>query len=429
MMTFLLRRYHMIKTISKKQLLVLSWWNPSSKFYNYDAIICDGAVRSGKTFSMFLSFIFWSFSCFDNQTFAVCGKTITSISRNLIYPMIEYLNKLGFHCEFKYSKHQLIINYKNKKNIFYIFGGKDESSSSLIQGITLAGVLFDEVVLMPQSFVEQALSRCSVIGSRFWFNCNPQYPNHWFYKNWICKKQEKNVLYIHFKMTDNPSLNKDIIRRYKTIYSDSFYQRFVEGIWCKPDGLIYPIFNKKDHVVSRLPESFDQYYISCDYGTVNPMSMGLWGIHNNKWYRIKEYYYSSKIKKSLKTDEEYYNELLKLADNKNIEGITIDPSAASFSQCIIYHQRFKVIPAKNDVLTGISNVSQALNNKLICFHESCKDTLNEFSLYQWNTSFDIPKKENDHAMDDIRYFVNTVIFNKENSDICYFSSANRSSNF
>ncbi|MFR4757716.1 MAG: hypothetical protein ACLT9P_06070 [Evtepia gabavorous] len=73
------------------------------------------------------------------------------------------------------------------ENTYFLFGGKDEGSAALIQGVTLAGVLLDEVALMPRSFVEQACARCSVTGAKFWFSCNPAGPGHWFYREWICK--------------------------------------------------------------------------------------------------------------------------------------------------------------------------------------------------------------------------------------------------
>ena len=400
--------------LSYKQQLALSWWYPTSKYSNCDAIICDGAIRSGKSFAMFISFVLWTFASFKNQTFAICGKTVTSLNRNLISPMVDYLNKNGFECEFKPSKNKLTITFNKKTNTYYLFGGKDEGSAALIQGITLAGVLFDEVVLMPQTFVEQALARCSINGSKFWFNCNPAHPNHWFYKNWVSQTKQKNVFYLHFKMQDNPSLSKHIIKRYKSLYSGTFYERFVEGKWCVPSGLVYPMFNEKKHLLSELPTSFEKYYVSCDYGTVNPMSMGLWGKSQGKWYRIREKYYSSKISGLLKTDEEYYQDLLDLVKDVKIESVVIDPSAASFSQCIRYHNKFQVIAAKNDVSDGIYNVTKALNSGIIYFHESCKDSIREFYLYQWNEASNTPKKIDDHAMDDIRYFVSTIIKEQKN---------------
>ena len=172
------------KPFSRKQLKVLSWWKVDGIKDKYDAIIADGSVRSGKTVSMSISFIFWAMATFADCNFAICGKTVGSCRRNVIKPLINML-KHRYDIKDKRSENLLIISKDGKSNTFYIFGGKDESSQDLIQGVTLAGVLFDEVALMPRSFVEQALARCSVEGARFWFNCNPDNPNHWFYREWI----------------------------------------------------------------------------------------------------------------------------------------------------------------------------------------------------------------------------------------------------
>ncbi|MGN1131200.1 MAG: PBSX family phage terminase large subunit, partial [Ruminococcus sp.] len=233
-----------IKPFSKKQMRVLTWWCKGSRYAHKDAIICDGAVRSGKTFCMSLSFVFWMFYKFNGMSFAICGKTIRSARRNIITPMISTLKSLGFDVNEKLSENFIVIKYKGRENRIYIFGGKDESSASLVQGMTLAGVLFDEVALMPRSFVEQALARCSVEGSTFWFNCNPEYPAHWFYRNWILNAKKKNALYIHFTMEDNPSLSKETLERYKTLYTGTFYQRFILGKWVATSGAIYPFMNE-----------------------------------------------------------------------------------------------------------------------------------------------------------------------------------------
>ncbi len=172
-------------TFSKKQLETLTWWHENSPHANFDAIICDGAVRSGKTMCMSISFVAWTFSEFDDTSFAICGKTITSLKRNVITTLLPMLREIGFDCNERLSQNLIEISSGSRKNRFYLFGGRDESSASLIQGMTLGGVLLDEVALMPRSFVEQALARCSISGSKFWFNCNPENPMHWFYKNWI----------------------------------------------------------------------------------------------------------------------------------------------------------------------------------------------------------------------------------------------------
>lgn len=401
------------RAFSPKQRTVLNWWCRSSPYRSRDAIICDGAVRSGKTACMSLSFVLWAFYSFSGQSFAVCGKTVTALRRNLVTPLISMLTALSFECEYKASQSLLTVRKKGRCNRFYLFGGRDESSAALIQGITLAGVLLDEAALMPRSFVEQALARCSVSGSRFWFNCNPDTPSHWFYREWIKKSREKNALYLHFTMDDNPSLSPRIRKRYESLYSGVFYDRFVKGEWTAPSGLIYPMFSEERHVFSE-DISCGRYVISCDYGTVNPASFGLWGEREGVWYRLREYYYDSRREGEQRTDEEYYAELVRLAEGRRIERVICDPSAASFITLIRRRGEFEVQAADNDVADGIRRVSSALKAGRIKIHGSCRDTLREFSLYRWKDGGrDAPRKENDHAMDDIRYFVSSVLCGEE----------------
>lgn len=261
---------------SKKQLAVLNWWCNGSDVKNKNGIICDGAVRSGKTLCMGISFICWSFYAFCDTSFAICGKTISSLRRNVITPLLPTLKELGFSVDYRISRNMVTISRGNVTNRYYLFGGRDESSASLIQGMTLGGVMLDEVALMPRSFVEQAVARCSLENSKYFFNCNPEHPYHWFYMEWIKKAEEKNVLYIHFTMDDNPSLSESVKKRYKSLYSGAFYERFIEGKWVTAQGLVYPMFSPERHI-KRCDGSFSRYYLSCDYGTVNPFSLGLWG--------------------------------------------------------------------------------------------------------------------------------------------------------
>ena len=399
------------KPFSKKQLRVLCWWCEESADRDRDAIICDGAVRSGKTLCMSISFVSWAFYRFSDMDFAICGKTVTALKRNVVTPLTGILKALGFSCSLKASQNLLTIEKDGRRNRFYLFGGKDESSAALIQGITLAGLFLDEVALMPQSFVEQALARCSVTGSKFWFNCNPEHPGHWFYREWTKSAKEKNALYVHFTMEDNPSLSPSILRRYASLYTGTFYERFVLGKWVAAQGLVYPMFREEAYVKPPPQGPAEEYFISCDYGTVNPTSMGLWGRYGRSWWRIDEYYYWSKRDGGQKTDEEYYAALERLAGKLPVQAVICDPSAASFMTCIRRHGRFRVLPAKNDVADGIRRVSDALKGGRLYFAPGCGDILREFSLYRWDASSvkDVPVKENDHAMDDMRYFVSTAL--------------------
>jgi len=407
----------MISSFSEKQKLAVTWWSLPG-YSRYDAVICDGAVRSGKTLSMSLGFVLWASCSFNGGTFAMCGKTVTSLRRNVVSPLIKMLGGIGFTCCEKVSKNYVDITILGRTNRFYLFGGKDEGSASLIQGITLSGVFLDEVVLMPRSFVEQALARCSVNGSKMWFNCNPDNPAHWFYTEWIKKSKSKGALYLHFTMDDNPSLSEKLKNRYKRLYSGSFYDRFVLGKWTASEGIVYPMFNKERHVYSG-DVNCRKYVISCDYGTVNPSSFGLWGLSpDGKWLRIREYYYASKREGISRTDEEHYNALEELAGSFDVEKVIVDPSAASFIECIRRHRKFRVVKADNDVVTGIRRVCAALKQDKIMINESCRDIIREFSLYCWNekSAGDFPVKENDHAMDDMRYFVSEMLYGRNEED-------------
>ena len=221
---------------SAKQAQTLTWWN-DPQTAKYDAIICDGSIRSGKTISMAVGFVLWSMCRFDRQNFAICGKTIQSLRRNVVSFLPTWLEGL-FDIKEKFSENCIIISTGKRSNKYYLFGGKDEGSAALIQGMTLAGVLFDEVALMPRSFVDQAIARCSVSGSRFWFNCNPDNPSHWFYREWVQDKEgKKNRLYLHFTMDDNLSLDPKVKRRYEGLYSGVFYDRFIRGLWVAAEGV------------------------------------------------------------------------------------------------------------------------------------------------------------------------------------------------
>ena len=398
------------EAFSSKQLLALNWWCAGSPYAERDAVICDGSVRSGKTLCLGISFVAWAFYRFTERSFAICGKTIRSLRRNLVTTLLPALEESGFSCVYKASENLIEISFGGVQNRFYLFGGKDEGSSALIQGITLAGVLFDEAALMPRSFIEQALARCSVERSKFWFNCNPENPQHWFYREWILKAEQKNALYLHFTMEDNPSLSQEIIARYEGLYSGAFYERFIRGRWVAAQGLVYPFMT--GGMFCPVPKGgFSAYRVSCDYGTVNPSSFGLWGRKEGVWYRIDEYYFDSRREGSQRTDEEHYAGLEMLCGAREVECVVVDPSAASFIAVIRQHGRFRVVPAENDVVDGIRRVNVALKQGSIRICQCCTDAVREFGLYRWNddVSRDIPIKENDHAMDDIRYFVTTLL--------------------
>lgn len=402
------------KPFSEKQLKVLKWWRPNSPFKDYDGIICDGSVRAGKTVVMSLSYVMWAMESFNDENLGMSGKTIGSFRRNVLAPLKRMLKTRGYKVKDHRADNYLTITKNGVTNYFYIFGGRDESSQDLIQGITLAGMFFDEVALMPQSFVNQATARCSVDGAKFWFNCNPAGPYHWFKLEFLDKLKEKRLLHLHFTMEDNLSLSEAIKERYRRMYTGIFYKRYILGLWVLAEGVIYSMFDQVEHVVPTKTRAYKRYWVSCDYGTQNPMAFGLWGLgaEDNVWYKVKEYHHDARKTNIQKTDEDYLNDLEEFAGIFTRD-IVIDPSASSF---IILAKRrgWRVKKAKNDVLEGIRNLASSLVTGRIKFNDCCKETLREFSSYIWDEKAlargeDKPVKQNDHQLDADRYFVNTVI--------------------
>lgn len=415
---------------SQKQLSVLDWWldpevfnhdynlNELSKEHSpllnrtdYESIICDGSIRAGKTLIMSMSYIMWSMTNYSEEQFGIAGKTIGSLRRNLVKPLKRMLVSRGYHVRDMRADNELVITFGNNTNYYYLFGGKDEGSQDLVQGITTAGFFFDEVALMPESFVNQATARASVDGSKLWFNCNPGGPFHWFKLDWLDDLTRHRAMHIHFMMDDNPSLSDAKKESYRRQYKGVFYERYILGKWVLADGVIYSNFDEKTMVVDP-PSNITKYYVSCDYGTKNPTVFLLWGFSNGTWYALKEYYYDGRHSTAQKTDNQYADDLDRFLGNIKCS-IIVDPSAASFIT-LLRRRGHTVIKADNDVLDGIRETQTAMNLGEIKFTRNCKNLFKEFSSYIWDAKAaergeDKPLKQHDHGCDATRYFVYKVV--------------------
>ena len=403
------------KPFSVKQAKVLTWWTAGSAVKDKYGIIADGAIRSGKTLSMSLSYVLWAMECFDGQNFGMAGKTIGSFRRNVLFWLKLMLTARGYRFVDHRADNLLEVTKGDKVNYFYIFGGKDERSQDLIQGITLAGMFFDEVALMPQSFVNQAAGRLSVEGSKIWFNCNPDGPYHWFKTEWIDKAADKDLIYLHFDMDDNLTLSETIKQRYRSNFTGVFYKRYILGLWVVAEGIIYDMFNQERHTFKGPQVYTDKdIYVSIDYGTQNATVFLLWRkTKSGAWHCVKEYYYSGRDTGKQKTDKEFADDLEQFLGNTKPKRIIVDPSAASFIAAL-KQRGFKIKKANNKVLDGIRYVGSLLNTDEIAFSPDCVNTFKEFNSYIWDEKAtergeDAPVKQHDHAMDAVRYFAYTII--------------------
>lgn len=398
--------------LSEKQRAILHF-----PYTGYDALICDGAVRAGKTSIMALSFVLWAMSTFDRCKFAFCGKSVGSAQRNILDPLMnmKYLRD-NFSMRYNRSDHVLTVTRGSRMNQFYLFGGKDESSYTLIQGITLAGVMLDEVALMPQSFVLQALARCSVDGSKFWFNCNPENPRHWFRQEWLLKLDEHNAQHLHFLLDDNPGLSEDIKARYKTQYAGVFYQRYILGLWVMAEGIIYDMFDSNLNVYRPSDRPVDLEWtgsrsIAVDYGTTNPTRFLDIYDYNGVVYVDREYNWNSREQYRQKTDAEYADDFMAFAQGKPCAAF-VDPSAASFI-AELRSRGVYVIPAENEVLDGIRKTATLIQKRQILVSSQCEQILDEFATYAWDEKAALrgeeqPVKEYDHSLDALRYYINSL---------------------
>lgn len=398
---------------SEKQRAILKF-----PYMGYDALIADGAVRSGKTSVMSLSFFLWGMGNFNECSFAMCGKSVGAVQRNIVTPLLgmTYLRE-QFEIKYNRADHVIVARRGDRENRFYLFGGKDESSAALIQGITLAGVLLDEVALMPRSFVEQALARCSVAGSKLWFNCNPEGPEHWFRKEWILKPEKQNALHLHFVMDDNPSLDDATKARYRAMFSGVFYERFILGRWVMSEGLIYDMFDTGANTYTEGPPSLHfsgVRTITCDYGTTNPTVFLDIYDYDGTIYVDREYRWDSRDMDNggrQKTDEEYADDMEAFLHNDQC-AIIVDPSAASFIAAL-RRRGLYVIPADNEVLDGIRRTATLIQRRKLLVNKSCTGLLGELGTYLWDEKscklgVDKPLKERDHGPDALRYFVNSL---------------------
>jgi PBSX family phage terminase large subunit len=403
------------KKFSRKQKKLLNWWQHKVIREN-DIIIADGAIRSGKTISMIVSFMQWSQYTFSNESFIIAGKSIGSLKRNVIKPLLQILTEWNWNYNFNRSENYIEIG----DNIYYLFGANNEASQDVLAGLTAAGAYGDEIALFPKSFVEQMIGRCSIEGSKIFCNCNPAGPYHYFKIEFIDKAKEKNILYLHFDMNDNLTLSEKVKDRYKRMFTGVFYKRYILGLWVIAEGIIFDMFNEEKHVIDTSEIKFTKYYVSCDYGVYNALCYQLWGYNKNTWYMIKEYFYSGRDTGKQKDNELYYQTLDKFIGKLNILGIIIDPSATSFIQTIKKHGKYKVKKAKNDVKEGIENTGTALNVKKIMIDKNCKNMIREFYSYMWDEKAaergeEKPIKQNDHCCDALRYMVNTVMYRKNGS--------------
>lgn len=366
--------------------------------------VLHGSVRSGKTWISLVLWCLWIRNMPRDKTYIMAAKTLTTLKRNCL----DLLESLAGRRNFTYSLSKKEAQLFGRK--VYLEGVADSEAESKIRGMTLQGAYCDEITLFTEEFFNMLLSRLSEPGAKLIGTTNPDNPNHWFKVNYIDRSDTLDFFMMEFLIDDNTFLDPHYVEELKKEYTGVFYKRFILGQWCSAQGLVYPMFDRELHLCDQVDMGDCEYYISVDYGTLNPCSMGLWKLNDKCAVRTSEWYYSGRESRRQLTDEEYYTHLKALAGDLPIKCIIIDPSAASFIATIRRHGEFTVRKANNSVLDGIRVTGTLLQSGKLKIHKSCKAAIGEFEVYSWDESSGEDKviKEFDHAMDDIRYFCATV---------------------
>lgn len=365
--------------------------------------LLEGSVSSGKTWISLVCWGFWLATMPQNQLYLMCGKSLTTLKRNCLIPLEAMFGQSNF--SFSTSAKEAYLFGRR----ILLEGANDARSEGKIRGLTLQGAYCDELTLFPKDFFVMLLSRLRVPGAKLIATTNPDSPQHWLKREYIDCMAELDMLTMRFLLEDNTTLDPQYVAAVKAEYTGVFYSRFILGEWCVAEGLIYPMFDKTVHVKS-LPHPQGEWYVSVDYGTLNAFSAGLWCYDGTTAYRVAEYYYSGREQKRQRTNTQYLQSIQQLTAGKSISAVIVDPSAASFI-AELRQAGFLVRKGKNDVVEGIRRTAAALEQGKLLFSPDCKNSFREFALYRWDesSSQDRPIKENDHAMDDIRYFVSTIL--------------------
>ena len=397
-----------LESFSRKQLFSLKH---STKRTN----IWHGSVRSGKTFASVVRFLAFCYEAPEGPLVMV-GKTGRTLKRNVLDPLKEMVGPSV--CRVNSGRGEAYIFGR----LVYLASANDERAQEKIRGSTFSGAYGDEVTLWPETFFAMLLSRLSVKGAKGFYTTNPDSPFHWLKKDYIDRKNDLNLAEFHFELDDNDALDPDFKEELKKEYTGLFYQRFISGLWVQAEGSVYDMFDSAVHVIPEreIPEtgSFDEIFFGIDYGTSNPCVFLAIGRKGPDYYIFDEYYYDGRGEGKQKTDNQYVQDFTKKFGNIaiNKRPIVCDPSATSFRMAL-KGDGYKTVAGNNEVLEGIRHVSSLLSQRRLYVSGKCKNTVKEFQSYVWDPKAqqrgeDKPLKENDHAMDALRYPIETLVFNK-----------------
>lgn len=378
--------------------------------------IGHGSVRAGKTVGVLFRFMQDVITCPGEQIWMI-GHTHDSIYHNCIrLIMDEKSTQFGVFAPFcNWMKGDRVLLFGNKK--IYCLGAKDEGAIGPIQGKTFDLCYCNEMTLYPQNVIQMISTRLSMPHSKLFADMNPVQPTH-ICKQWIdyAEKGDKNYYSLHYTIDDNPYLTEEYKKIQRQTLTGLFYRRNYLGEWCLAEGSIFDFFDEKIHVVPRTRGTTKYWIAGIDYGASNAFACVLVRVSDlpegGLMWAEKEYYYDSRNKKQ-KTNSEYMRDLLSFFDGYDIRAVYLDPSAASF-RAELSRNNIHVADTINDVYDGILTLTNVLKEGTLEISPNCPNLIREMQGYVWDPKaskqgWDEPLKQNDHAIDALRYAVKSYL--------------------
>ena len=381
-----------------------------------------GAVSAGKTIASLFAFLFAVQATKGTGLIVIIGKTLQTIERNLLNPLMDYriFGPLSRHIQHTKGSGVAVIFGK----VVELVGANDVRSEEKIRGSTIELAYVDEATLLPLGFWEMLVSRLRTPNApKLYATTNPGSTRHWLRLEWILKAAEKNMQVFHFVMDDNPSLTPEYVRDMKASYTGVFYDRMIKGLWTNAEGAIFDSWDAKKHVIryEDLPRMDRVFGVGIDYGTTNATSAIMVGVSGGKLYAIDEWRHDARADQVRITDGKIVTGILDWLSaaklpygaRPNPEWLILDPSAASLRTEFFDRGLVNVMSGNNDVLYGIRTVSNVLSAGNLIISDRCTGLIGEMSEYAWNPKAtergeDAPLKVNDHSVDALRYAITST---------------------
>lgn len=378
------------------------------------SLLAGGAVRSGKSYSILLSFALWLLAQRERHDHAVIGQSIEAVMRNMGFDLIEAIERCGGRARIDraFGTRILVDNGLFEASV-WIVGATDAKARKRIAGATLKGLVVEELPLLPEDFFNLAWSRLSVSGAKMWASYNPEGPAHWAKRKVVDEAERYDAKVLRFRMRDNPTLDDATLERYERSFTGHFYQRLIAGEWAAASGACFPRWETFHGELQLLPGA--RWHLALDWavsGTLAALAIRSKGedaaVACELYHEGRTDGLLNEVEVADRVAEWFRAETLQTAGTA-----WLDPSTPATFKRLMRARGFLVRAADNDVIPGIVTTAARLASGRVRIHERCVKLLAELAGYVWDDvaaeqGEDKPVKKADHGCDALRYWAHST---------------------